>query len=199
VALSQSNLQVAGFLPTQSGQLEDQVSRGQTGKQKPHVNVGHGETYKHPQDILWWSKGGVLHGQSPKRIQWLKDFMAKAPAFHMLKPLGDGKGIFVLGKDAEYYLVYCVDQRMQTVGLAGNSPYKVDLIDPWEMTESSLGTAQPGEFSFSAPRSDLVYRFIPYQPGEALRPDVRIEASVSEGVSSLTVQFSSAEDNRQVE
>ena len=31
--------------------------------------VGHGETYKHPQDILWWSKGGVLHGQSPQRIQ----------------------------------------------------------------------------------------------------------------------------------
>ena len=30
--------------------------------------VGHGETYKHPKDILWWSKGGVLHGQSPKRI-----------------------------------------------------------------------------------------------------------------------------------
>ena len=29
--------------------------------------VGHGETYKHPDDILWWSKGGVLHGQSPAR------------------------------------------------------------------------------------------------------------------------------------
>ena len=39
--------------------------------------VGHGETYKHPQDILWWAKGGVLHGQSPRRIQWLKEFMAK--------------------------------------------------------------------------------------------------------------------------
>jgi len=27
--------------------------------------VGHGETYVHPDDILWWSKGGVLHGESP--------------------------------------------------------------------------------------------------------------------------------------
>ena len=73
--------------------------------------VGHGETYKHPQDILWWSKGGVLHGQSPKRIQWLKDFMAKAPAFHELRPMGDGKGRFLLAKPGEYYLLYCPDPR----------------------------------------------------------------------------------------
>ena len=50
--------------------------------------VGHGETYKHPQDILWWSKGGVLHGESPQRIQWLKDFMAQAPPFHELAAAG---------------------------------------------------------------------------------------------------------------
>jgi hypothetical protein len=31
--------------------------------------VGHGETYKHPEDLLWWAKGGVLRGQSPARIQ----------------------------------------------------------------------------------------------------------------------------------
>ena len=30
--------------------------------------VGHGETYGHPKDLLWWSKGGVLRGESPKRI-----------------------------------------------------------------------------------------------------------------------------------
>jgi len=34
--------------------------------------VGHGETYLHPEDILWWSKGGVLHGQSPDRITFLR-------------------------------------------------------------------------------------------------------------------------------
>jgi hypothetical protein len=143
--------------------------------------VGHGETYKHPQDILWWAKGGVLHGQSPQRIQWLKDFMAQAPAFHELKPLGDGKGTFVLAKEGEYYLVYCLDQRSQRVRLAGARPYKLDLIDPWEMTVSPVGTASPGEYTFSAPKPDLVYRFTPYQPGEKLRPEARIIASVTEG------------------
>lgn len=51
--------------------------------------VGHGETYLHPEDILWWSKGGVLHGESPRRIQWLEDFLATAAPFDELQPLGD--------------------------------------------------------------------------------------------------------------
>ncbi len=37
--------------------------------------VGHGETYLHPQDILWWSKGGVLYGNSPTRIGFLRQIM----------------------------------------------------------------------------------------------------------------------------
>lgn len=143
--------------------------------------VGHGETYKHPQDILWWSKGGVLHGESPKRIQWLKDFMARAPAFHELKPLGDGKGTFVLAKEGEYYLVYCLDQRSQTVRLSGLRPYKLDLIDPWEMTVTPVGTASVGDYTISASKPDLVYRFTPYQPGEKLRPEAKVNASAIEG------------------
>ena len=30
--------------------------------------VGHGDTFLHPQDILWWARGGVLHGQSAARL-----------------------------------------------------------------------------------------------------------------------------------
>ena len=40
--------------------------------------VGHGETYLHPQDVLWWSKGGVLHGQSPARIAFLRRILEEA-------------------------------------------------------------------------------------------------------------------------
>lgn len=158
--------------------------------------VGHGETYKHSQDILWWAKGGVLHGQSPKRIQWLKDFMAQAPAFHQLKPLGSGKGEFILAKESEFYLVYCTNPRSHTIRLAGARPYKLDLIDPWEMTVTPVGTASPGECTVSAPKADLVYRFTPYQPGEKLRPEARIVASVAEGVPPLKVEFASAGGER---
>ncbi len=158
--------------------------------------VGHGETYKHPQDILWWSKGGVLHGQSPVRIRWLKDFMSKAPAFHELQPLGDDKGHFLLGKPGEYYLLYCPDRRNQTLTLAGDRPYKIDAVDPWEMTITPVGTAPPGEFAVSSPKPDLVFRFTPYQPGENLRPEARPTASVTEGLPPLEVRFGSAGDGK---
>jgi len=134
--------------------------------------VGHGETYKHPDDILWWAKGGVLHGQSPPRIAWLKAFLAAAPPFHELQPLGDDRGRFLLAKPGEYYLLYVLAGKSQTVQLAGDRPYKVDALDPWEMKEWAVGTAPPGEYT-AASKSDLVYRFTPYAPGERLRPEAR--------------------------
>lgn len=156
--------------------------------------VGHGETYKHPQDILWWSKGGVLHGQSPQRIQWLKDLMAQSPPFHELVPMGDDQGRFILAKPGEFYLVYCLDGRPQRVHLAGERPYKLDLLDPWEMTATPTGSAGPGEVTLSPPKSDVAYRLQVYQPGERLRPQAKIEASVTEGLAPLTVEFKAAGD-----
>jgi hypothetical protein len=144
--------------------------------------VGHGETYKHPEDILWWAKGGVLHGESPRRIQWLKDFMAQSPPFHELQPLGDENGRFILAKPGDYYLVYCLKREPATIQLAGERPYKVDTIDPWAMTISPTGTAQPGEFTVKPARPDTVFRFTPYAADEALRPEARIRATPTEGV-----------------
>ena len=106
----------------------------------------------------------MLHGQSPKRIQWLKDFMAEAPAFHELQPMGDGKGRFLLAKPGEYYLLYCPDRRKQTLTLAGDRPYKVDAVDPWEMTITPVGTAPAGEFAVSSPKPDIAYRFVLDRP-----------------------------------
>lgn len=156
--------------------------------------VGHGETYKHSEDILWWSKGGVLHGESPPRIQWLVDVMAQAPPFDELKPLGNDRGRYLLAKPGQYYLLYCPDSQPQTVHLAGDRPYKVDVIDPWEMTALPLGTAQPGEYTVRPAKADLAYRFAPYASGEKLRPAVKISASATDGVSPLTVTFQSETD-----
>lgn len=154
--------------------------------------VGHGETYKHPEDILWWSKGGVLHGQSPARIAWLAKLMAEAPPFHELQPLGEDKGRLVLAKPGEFYLVYCLKPGTETIELPGDRPYKLDLIDPWAMTVLPLGTAPQGAFALSAPRADVVLRLTPYQPGEALRPEAKISASPTEGTPPLTVKFTGA-------
>ena len=37
----------------------------------------HGETYLSPDNILWWSHGGVLHGESPERIKFLKEIFRR--------------------------------------------------------------------------------------------------------------------------
>lgn len=152
--------------------------------------VGHGETYLHPEDILWWSKGGALHGKSAGRIQWLKDFMAQAPPFHDLQPAGDDKGRFLLTKPAEYYLLYAWSTEPQALDLAGERPYKIDRIDPWAMTISPLGTARPGARDFAPPQANMVYRFVPYAADEPLRPEAAIDAVPAAGRAPLSVRFS---------
>ncbi len=151
--------------------------------------VGHGETYKHPEEILWWSKGGVLHGQSPARIAWLKKLMAESPPFHELQPIGRDARWLALGKPGAFYLLYCVGREAATISLAGDRPYKVDLLDPWAMTVVPAGTAQPGEFTAKPPRPGIVFRFVPYAQGEPLRPEARIEAAPTGGAPPLTVSF----------
>jgi len=42
--------------------------------------VGHGETYVNPEEVLWWSKGGQLHGESLPRIAFLRQIFEQAPA-----------------------------------------------------------------------------------------------------------------------
>ena len=39
----------------------------------------HGEVFRCAEEILWWSKGGVLKGESPKRIAFLKGIMDEIP------------------------------------------------------------------------------------------------------------------------
>lgn len=39
----------------------------------------HGETFMHPEDILWWGKGGKLYGESPARIRFLKGIINELP------------------------------------------------------------------------------------------------------------------------
>jgi len=154
--------------------------------------VGHGETYLHPEDLLWWAKGGELQGKSPERIAFLKNFMSKAPNFEELEPMGDDKGNFILGKSGEYYLVYFGTTQNATFELAGDSPYKIDAIDTWEMKEMPYGTAQPGKQTFASPKAYMVYRFTSYAQGEKMRPETIASADVIHGAAPLTVNFSSS-------
>ena len=128
--------------------------------------VGHGETYKHPDDILWWSKGGVLHGESPARIAFFKQVLTALP-FHEMAPAPDpAPGVYLLAKPGRHYLLYFTRPVAATVTLTGDRPYRLEAIDTWAMTRTAQGAAQPGPFSFTAPRADFVLLLSAGEPGK---------------------------------
>jgi hypothetical protein len=107
--------------------------------------VGHGETYvtenpiKFPNessDILWWSKGGIVRGESPERIKFLRNIIESAPAQMKPIPLFTWMPFSCIGIEGEYYLGYLNDAqpRSVVVDLPKDSFFLVEIIDTWDMT-----------------------------------------------------------------
>ena len=106
--------------------------------------VGHGETYAHPNDMLWWSKGGTLHGQSLERIAFLRQIFAEAPPGGYAR-IG-GRGAAEIEAPKGYIAYYGVRQpRYKEYRLPEAARYTAEVIDTWEMSMASVD----GEFSGS--------------------------------------------------
>jgi hypothetical protein len=114
--------------------------------------VGHGETYLHPEDILWWSKGGVLHGLTTERIAFLREILEQGPA-DGLDPIFATWRWRAAGKEGETCLFYFgVHQPAeQTFELPEGTAYRVDVIDTWEMTILPLDGHFEGRFKIELP------------------------------------------------
>jgi hypothetical protein len=103
--------------------------------------VGHGETYLHPDDILWWSKGGVLHGASPERISFYGAVLGKLP-LHKAQPIDSlsvidgGYEYACLAWDDGAFLLYFGHSQVGSapLKLPASNTYEIQVIDTWEMT-----------------------------------------------------------------
>ncbi len=102
--------------------------------------VGHGETYRHEQDIIWWARGGTLHGKSPARITFLKEILDSTPA-QGIDPIDKWQDHRTAGVPGEYYLVYFGKDKptewlfeLPRAGLSEGMTFGVDIIDTWNMT-----------------------------------------------------------------
>jgi hypothetical protein len=116
--------------------------------------VGHGETYLHPEDVLWWAKGGKLYGQSPARIAFLRKIMEEGPAPGGLEPGNLGKYLHtVVGKGDEYFIVYngISQPAYQLLCLPPGGRYKIELIDTWEMSITPVAGTFSGECQVNLP------------------------------------------------
>jgi len=116
--------------------------------------VGHGETYLHPEDILWWSKGGILHGQSPERIAFLRKILEEGPT-EGLEPADQvcTQHFPCAGHKEDYYLCYFgVHQpAVMTFDLPSGKRYGVEVIDTWSMTITPVEGTFEGKFRITLP------------------------------------------------
>jgi len=121
--------------------------------------TGHGETYLHPDDILWWSKGGDLHGQSPERIGFLSEIIQDFPSqgVRVFKP---GEGFMPKPGEAmgcgvypEYGLFYFgVHQpSFRMIDLPDEGSWEIDILDTWEMTVTPGGRNLSGSVRIELP------------------------------------------------
>jgi hypothetical protein len=122
--------------------------------------VGHGETYLHPDDILWWSKGGELHGKSPARIGFLRKIIEEAPAC-LDSTDRFGRHYPALHHGDDYFLVYLGNRQPARMELAlpEGHAYTVEIIGTWAMTVETL----PGRYRSTAAIT------LPGRPYRALR------------------------------
>ena len=120
---------------------------------------GHGETYMHPSDILWWSHGGELHGESPKRFHLIKKVLEEAPAGGLAPWEGQGWDEICAVPEREfmtpvksYYLFYYSFMRpsFREYHFDEETDFQVTVIDTWEMTTEDRGIHR-GKFQVELP------------------------------------------------
>jgi len=92
--------------------------------------------------LIWWAKGGELHGEAWKRIGFLRDLL-DADVKNGLDPIGPvtqwpwSRVSGARDGDGDFRLIYFGEHQpvIWSSGLPmdGDS-YEVDLIDTWDMT-----------------------------------------------------------------
>lgn len=111
--------------------------------------AGHGETYNDPDDLIWWAKGGKLHGEAWQRIGFLRDLLEQ-DVTGGLEPLGPEREwpwSRVSGaKDGDVRYIY-FGEHQPVVWAPGlpkdDGKYSIDLIDTWNMTVTPLKLSPP--------------------------------------------------------
>jgi len=130
--------------------------------------AGHGETYVHPDDILWWAKGGVLHGESWKRVAFMRKIVEEGAGDGLTPELGADTGLlpgpvgrymwskFAAGFNGDFHLIYLAEYqpRMLVFWMPVDDAYQFDIIDTWDMTITPAKVnrlTEPPSYSYPMP------------------------------------------------
>lgn len=123
----------------------------------------HGETYVCPEDILWWSHGGDLHGTSPERILFLRKIMAETPgpglAPHPVfwDAMSGVPDDMLIAQETGYQIFYFgfAKPSFRDFQFDADTEYKVEVIDTWNMTITDAGVHH-GKFRIALPGKEFM-------------------------------------------
>ncbi|MFT4214301.1 MAG: DUF5605 domain-containing protein [Microbacterium sp.] len=125
---------------------------------------GHGETYlpvsaggvtaatsAEDDEVLWWAKGGVLHGSSPERIRFLRELQAQAPG-GVWDPLPSDWDVPWGGVAGAVHVGYFGFNRprFRNVLLPAGA-WRVEVIDTWAMTIQEVPGVHSGTLRVDLP------------------------------------------------
>ena len=128
--------------------------------------VTHGETLSSDTDklgeksdeVLWWSKGGVLRGESPERIKFLRDIVKASPGHLAPTVIYEWWMPYpCVTYNEEYYLLYFNRDQPASIYLflPETANYNVDVIDAWDMTITRLDSTYSGNSLVQLPGKEL--------------------------------------------
>lgn len=123
--------------------------------------AGHGETYMHPEDKLWWSHGGTLYGESPERFKFLYSILKDIPGPGLQPYLPNWDEVRATVQDSvqtgKYFIYYYGFNRpsFREFYFDDEKEYIVDVIDTWEMTIENKGKFK-GKFIVELPGKEYM-------------------------------------------
>jgi len=127
--------------------------------------VTHGESYLSEDEIIWWSHGGQLKGNSSERIGFLKALLEEGKPKRLtpwIRTMNGHWDATIAHMDEDYWLLWFGESQpgfKLLSMLPEGKEFFVDVIDAWEMTiERQPDTYKKGD------RLEL-----PGRPGLALR------------------------------
>lgn len=119
---------------------------------------GHGETYINDENIIWWSHGGKLRGESWKRFALLREVLEETPGNGLVPYEGEWDEVCAVPECEwqkpvkSYYLFYYSFMRpsFRNYYFDDTTSFEVNVIDTWEMTREKIGTFK-GRFQVQLP------------------------------------------------
>ena len=127
--------------------------------------AGHGETFVDPEhDILWWSHGGPLHGESPARIRFLHQILKETPGYGLRRGQGsfdetvgvpDSPGFLMEGAGGYEIHYYGFGRPSFRDFIKPEGKWQAEIIDTWEMTVTDAGV-HSGKFRVALPGKEYM-------------------------------------------